>query len=81
MGCGLGKLADKKPGLDWILLIGWHFAPFTISDWEGSEGVSLTFSLVSAFGAAMICFLALGGDNGGSWFVMLNCPPVEWDVV
>ena len=72
---------DKKPGLDWILLIGWHFAPFTISDLEASEGESFTFSLVSAFGALIICFLALGGDNGGSWFVMLNCPPVEWDVV
>ena len=81
MGCGLGKLADKKPGLDWILLVGWHFAPFTISDWEASEVVSFTFSLVSAFAALIICFLALGGDNGGSWFVMLNCPPVERDVV
>ena len=72
---------DKKPGLDWILLVGWHFAPLTISEWDGSEEVSFTFSLVSAFGAAMICFLALGGDNGGSWFVMLNCPPVDGDVV
>ena len=72
---------DKKPGLDWILLVGWHFVPLTISDWEEIKGVSFTLSLVSAFGVVMICFLALGGDNGGSWFVMLNCPPVEWDVI
>ena len=72
---------DKKPGLDWILLVGWHFVPLTISDWEEIKGVSFTLSLVSAFGVVMICFLALGGDNGGSWFVMLNCPPFEWDVV
>ena len=72
---------DKKPGLDWILLVGWHFVPLTISDWEEIKRVSFTLSLVSAFGVVMICFLALGGDNGGSWFVILNCPPVEWDVV